>query len=1238
MKTVFKLRTSWLVAIASIVFLANCGGGDDPVTQTAVTVDGIFVDSPVSGLTYTSNSASGVTNTDGVFSYVEGDIVNFTYGAVRLGGARGKGVITPMDIMTSDTDRDSVRQMASLLQSLDTDGAHGNGISLNSLVAAILTTKLADPALDFTPILNDSGLLDFTKLKALEDAAATDTDAATTFAAVTLDLETLLRDVIDEAVATDANLADMRYVDPDQAANNLLAAVEGSWIFRKNISKTPELASAKAKLDVMPVWVPARRSDDVYWADDATLTVLDNSTSDGDEFCQVTWPEGSTSQVIVGRWRDNQCWIKPLVTTYIDTDERYVAGAGQDTFVAISRDDGLTWKRANISRTGDRDVTSSTAGFPLGFKGTARKPVMQVKNNYIMVAWTDSYCNGGQPTYSLTQTVIDPVTSEEVEVNIYDDFYGVAGAQGFVDYTEQLDPTDPRMPVPSIQPYSCLWSARGVINAATGDISLYMPERVTSGRRDAYQVAVAAAPGGGFAISWQEDPEGLQAGSAKGPGDGMSGATASHKTDVWYNYIPWGQFAQVDADFVPGADDPDPIADDPDGGLGRVKALNPLKVPVRITDNDVCNADNMFSYGHKWCALARDSEGQLYYPDADAMTALQAAVDAAATAEPMPAVTDLTTLGLDMVNCEYLVDYSPVDPTLSGKTGLICVTEAGTVLDGDTAATRPNVFLQKDVEGKTWALIGYEETKGRNDVFFEVGGEFIQAVEDDGKISRYHSFAYDQPDLIAAGGPINMPEVDESGLPIVRWCQNNLGGMVYHDLGVCPEGYKPVYAYENSRRVRFVMQGEKAVKKSKTVLIALWKEGKEGQGAASDILSRRMVVGAAAAAGANPYAYENFVCDAWDVYGTTCLAGTMNLSSPDPLLVVDEPPTQIDPIGDSLTVCPKVTAWGYTADALHAATDAVHCDDARAHRGQIRGDFVVMGYTWTPNWAAARNGNDAYNFYVRRSFDGGVTWTTMPAAQGGTGVQHCQVIDPTPSDVEDPTTVSADKYIDCSDTSLFYAAGAFEPPRNVSLLKNNKESVIEPRIVAVPGAIALFGDANFDGKPDTCTWGIDKDGDGVIDFCFDEDNPNSNIFVASYGLANNTDENDDGELESYPTDLFFAKSNNKGESYLTVAKTVTKTDADGIEVTLTEEVWPWLAMRKDVEEGEAQWRLTPAGDRLYAVWLSESGSSVDLSSHFYGSDIWFRKLDDDDFSWGAPSPDDETTGGVVDTDPGDDEL
>ena len=54
-------------------------------------------------------------------------------------------------------------------------------------------------------------------------------------------------------------------------------------------------------------------------------------------------------------------------------------------------------------------------------------------------------------------------------------------------------------------------------------------------------------------------------------------------------------------------------------------------------------------------------------------------------------------------------------------------------------------------------------------------------------------------------------------------------------------------------------------------------------------------------------------------------------------------------------------------------------DVAKGHRGFLDGDYVMMMYAWSPNWNSNAVGNDHYNLYVRRSFDGGVTWTTTPA-------------------------------------------------------------------------------------------------------------------------------------------------------------------------------------------------------------------------------------------------------------------
>ena len=44
--------------------------------------------------------------------------------------------------------------------------------------------------------------------------------------------------------------------------------------------------------------------------------------------------------------------------------------------------------------------------------------------------------------------------------------------------------------------------------------------------------------------------------------------------------------------------------------------------------------------------------------------------------------------------------------------------------------------------------------------------------------------------------------------------------------------------------------------------------------------------------------------------------------------------------------------------------------------------FADIGYLWTPNWDLALDGQDVENYYVRRSFDGGQSFTAT-AAHGG---------------------------------------------------------------------------------------------------------------------------------------------------------------------------------------------------------------------------------------------------------------
>ncbi|MEE4330607.1 MAG: choice-of-anchor O protein, partial [Wenzhouxiangella sp.] len=52
-------------------------------------------------------------------------------------------------------------------------------------------------------------------------------------------------------------------------------------------------------------------------------------------------------------------------------------------------------------------------------------------------------------------------------------------------------------------------------------------------------------------------------------------------------------------------------------------------------------------------------------------------------------------------------------------------------------------------------------------------------------------------------------------------------------------------------------------------------------------------------------------------------------------------------------------------------------EDALAHRGQLRGDQIIVGFSHVPDQARFRFLDDAipYNFYIRSSQDGGDTWS-----------------------------------------------------------------------------------------------------------------------------------------------------------------------------------------------------------------------------------------------------------------------
>ncbi len=108
------------LAVVSTFALSGCGSGGSSAasSNTPTTITGVLSDAYVKGVTYsTSTGASGVTNTNGEFTYKAGDTVSFKIGQVSLGSVSmgnaalgdlsGNKVVRPKDLagVTDETDQ-----------------------------------------------------------------------------------------------------------------------------------------------------------------------------------------------------------------------------------------------------------------------------------------------------------------------------------------------------------------------------------------------------------------------------------------------------------------------------------------------------------------------------------------------------------------------------------------------------------------------------------------------------------------------------------------------------------------------------------------------------------------------------------------------------------------------------------------------------------------------------------------------------------------------------------------------------------------------------------------------------------------------------------------------------------------------------------------------------------------------------------------------------------------------------
>ncbi|MCH5372546.1 MAG: choice-of-anchor O protein, partial [Planctomycetes bacterium] len=542
-----------------------------------------------------------------------------------------------------------------------------------------------------------------------------------------------------------------------------ISVADDGVMFRKNLSNTPDLETEHAAIRMLPLYVPPQ-------------------SSNGDPLESVEYINAD------GAVAETRVYVRPLIAHYTDGHVEGIEvdgyggfpGHGQrEAYGAVSLDDGATWARTNLSKSADNSSIKIRDGRRrVPYPGDVLRSAAASDGNKVLVAWASKFCGGGSPAYAMTDdergllaTHLETSGTIESAANCTDgnpqtpctyleDVFGVAGSQG-VQSAEDL--ADEGFPLVGDYPYSCLWAARGVLlppgDDGTSRFVWFKPERLSSGTRSADRPEAACVKGAGCVVTWQEDPEGVRPGGGEGPGEGWSGAIAHHETDTWYTFVDWADFDLVSEDGSYGSF----LGDITKSGgsltewvaandSGSPSAAVPMSIPVRLTDNAMCTADDLDAEdfdSKAYCGVDFDGSGS---------------PDFCATTESVTIDTPVGTENVEM-----------------------CVTEDGRLMRGNTAATRARLGLHGyssqcvhdpadpstcPIDG-AWFSMAYEENKGLGE-----DGEAVEVSDDPalkidmGKNIWYHTFDMRTPELVSQGLMLNQPSVypddwsDTSGLLI----------------------------------------------------------------------------------------------------------------------------------------------------------------------------------------------------------------------------------------------------------------------------------------------------------------------------------------------------------------------------------------------------------------------------------------------------------------------------------------
>lgn len=141
--------------------LISCGGGGSNDSPQVKVTQGKFIDSAVGGITYTSGSQTGKTDSDGTFKYEDGKSVTFKVGDIVIGTVDGKAFITPVQLVSGATDQTDpgVTNIVRFLMTIDDNNNPDDGIQITPSISAAAIGKTIDFNQSIADFEGDSNVL-----------------------------------------------------------------------------------------------------------------------------------------------------------------------------------------------------------------------------------------------------------------------------------------------------------------------------------------------------------------------------------------------------------------------------------------------------------------------------------------------------------------------------------------------------------------------------------------------------------------------------------------------------------------------------------------------------------------------------------------------------------------------------------------------------------------------------------------------------------------------------------------------------------------------------------------------------------------------------------------------------------------------------------------------------------------------------------------------------------------------